>query len=231
MSFLYSITIYPLEALYRLTYDVCVSAASSYGWGLILLSLLTTIIFVPLKALAAGAQLKEKNVRKILDPQIKAIKAESGGAAAHERLSALYKRYGYHPIYAIRSALGAFLQVPFLIAAYQMLSHFAPLAGADFGPVDDLSLPDGLLGGLNALPLIMTLFNLGALYASPGFSRRDHIQGIIVALLFLALLYPAPSALLIYWTGNNAILFLQNIFHKRRQAKPTNNNASRNLRS
>ena len=218
-SFLYSITIYPLEALYKLAYTLCVSVTSSYGWALILLSLLTTIIFVPLKALAAGAQRKEKNVRKILDPQIKAIKAESSGAAAHERLSALYKRYGYHPVYAIRSALGAFLQVPFLIAAYRMLSSFEPIVGHSFGPVTDLSLPDGLLGGLHALPLAMTLFNLGALYTSPGFSRRDHIQGIIVALLFLVLLYPAPSALLIYWTGNNALLFLQNILRYTRTIK------------
>ena len=216
MSFLYSITIYPLEALYKLAYTLCVTVTSSYGWALILLSLLTTVIFIPLKALAAGAQKKERNIRNILEPQIKAIKAQSGGSVAHERLSALYKRYGYHPIYAIRSALGAFLQVPFLIAAYQMLSAFEPIIGHSFGPVSDLSRPDGLIQGFNALPAVMTLFNLGALYTSKGFTRRDHIQGIITALLFLALLYPAPSALLIYWTANNALLFFQNIFNLRR---------------
>lgn len=214
MSFLYSITIYPLQVLYQYVYDFCVLLTSSYGWGLICLSVISTIIFIPMKDLAQRIQDKERKIQDILKPQIQAIKSESTGTIRHERINGLYKRYAYHPIFSIRSAFGILLQVPFLVAAYAMLSAYAPITGHSFGLIQDLSRPDGLLGGFNLLPVIMTLFNLGALYTSAGFSRGEHIQGLLLAAFFLLLLYSAQSALLIYWTSNNAIFFFQSLFQR-----------------
>ncbi len=115
---------------------------------------------------------------------------------------------------AKRSSVGILLQVPFLCAAYYMIGSFGPIRALAWGIIPDLSRPDGLLGGFNALPLLMTLCNLGALYTASGFGRRDRLQGVVVAALFLALLYAAPSALLIYWTGNNALMLLGNVWQR-----------------
>ncbi len=212
LSFLYSITIFPLELAYKYLYMLLIEVTGNYGFSLLCLSVVSSIIFGPLKHMAGALQAKEALVQKVMAPQLAAIRAESRGGERQARISALYKRYGYHPLMAMRSSVGVLMQVPFLCAAYYMLSSFAPIQGQSFGLIADLGRADGLLGGVNALPFLMTLFNIGAIYTTPGFSRRDHLQAVVVAALFLALLYLAPSALLIYWTGNNFIMLLGNLW-------------------
>jgi YidC/Oxa1 family membrane protein insertase len=125
---------------------------------------------------------------------------------------------------SLRSSVGILLQVPFICAAYAMLSAFEPIRGqgAFLGLIPDLGAADGLIGVINALPLLMTGVNLLAVFTTRGFNRREKLQGGLIALLFLILLYHAPSALLIYWTGNNILMLLENIicgFAKGRLAK------------
>jgi len=58
----------------------------------------------------------------------------------------------------------------------------------------------------------MTGVNLLALYTNPNFNKKESIQGVCIALIFLILLYSSPAALLIYWTVNNLISLCKNIF-------------------
>lgn len=211
MNTFYAFTIYPLELAYKHLYIIFSSYVGSYGAGLLCLSLLSSIIFFPLKKLVAGIQDMERKTQAAMAPQMAKIKKESSGAEAQARIRALYKRYSYHPLKALRSSVGLFLQLPFLCAAYYMLSSFEPVRGVSFGLVSDLGLQDGILWGVNGLPILMTIFNLCALYSTRGFSKRDQKQGVLVALLFLVLLYKAPSALLIYWTTNNLFSLLETL--------------------
>ena len=211
MSFLYMITIYPLELIYKYIYLACVSVAGSYGVGLIVMSLVTFIVFVPLKGWAKKAADKERDIQDVLAPQIAKIQSESTGAERQERISKLYKRYSYHPVMAVRSAVGAGLQIPFLMAAYYMISNLKGLEGQSFWFVKDLSKPDALLFGLNLLPILMTLINFATTFTTKDMRKKDRIQAVVIALLFLALLYTAPSALLIYWTCNNILYLLENV--------------------
>ena len=95
------------------------------------------------------------------------------------------------------------MQLPFLTAAYFMLDKLTDIVGQAWWLIDDLSSPDALLGGLNLLPLLMTVINIVGAFFIKDFSRRDKIQASVIAVLFLVLLYNASSALLIYWTCNN----------------------------
>lgn len=211
MSWLYSITIYPLELAYKYIYTLCTTLTGSYGLGLIALSICTVVIFTPLKRMASSAQNKERELQDILQPQIQKISSESNGAERHERIAKLYKRYSYHPVMAIRSAFGVALQVPFLMAAYYMISGLTVLQGHSFWFIKDLSQADGLLNGMNLLPIVMTLMNFATTFTSKDMRGKDRVQAMIVALLFLWLLYDAPSALLFYWTCNNISYLLQNL--------------------
>lgn len=211
MSFLYKITIYPLELIYKHVYLICVSAVGSYGIGLLIMSLVTFIVFVPLKEWAKKMAGKERDIQELLAPQIVKIQSESTGAERQERISRLYKRYGYNPVMAVRSAVSAGLQIPFLMAAYYMISGLKGLEGRSFLFVKDLSEPDGLLFGLNLLPLLMTLVNFATTFTTKDMRPKDKIQAVVIALLFLVFLYSAPSALLIYWTGNNILYLLENV--------------------
>lgn len=212
LSFLYTLCIAPLEALYQSLYDFFVFLTGSYFWSLLCLSVFSVIIFTPLKRLANKAAEKEKKIHTILDPQLLKINEESSGAGRQARTKALYRRYAYHPVYALRSSFGIALQVPFLCAAYYMLRDHQGVKGQAVLFINDLSLPDGLLGGINILPLLMTAINIAAVYTTRSLGGRDRKQALVIAFMFLALLYEAPAALLIYWTFNNSITLLENFF-------------------
>jgi membrane protein insertase Oxa1/YidC/SpoIIIJ len=117
-------------------------------------------------------------------------------------LSTYYKQNHYHPVYALRSTFGLFIQIPFFIAAYSYLSHLQTLQGASFFFITDLGKPDALFsigsGYINVLPLLMTLINIvsGAVYTK-GLGAKDKMQLYGMALVFLVLLYNSPSGLVL----------------------------------
>ena len=209
---LYKYTIYPLECIYKVLYLFFAETLGHYGLALILLSLLTSFIIRPFMKWAASLQKEEKRLQDIMKPQIDAIKAESKGAEQYQRIQRMYKRYGYHPVMAIRSAVGVMLQIPFLMAAFYMLSKLPDIQGVPWGFIRDLGKPDGLLlGRFNVLPFVMTAVNLLGAYTTKGFSKRDRMQAVVIAVLFLVLLYPDTQALLTYWTCNNLWTLLGNV--------------------
>jgi hypothetical protein len=160
---------------------------------------------------ASRIQKDEKHLQDILRPQIDKIKGECEGAEQHLRIANLYRSYAYHPVMAVRSVVTIALQIPFLIAAYYMLSELPVIKGRPFLIISDLSQPDGLLFGLNLLPILMTGINLISACTTPSFGKREKVHAGVIALLFLILLYYAPSALLIFWTCNNLWVLLGNL--------------------
>jgi hypothetical protein len=155
--------------------------------------------------------MKEKQLQDVLKPQIDRICSESSGAERHSRISALYKRYAYHPIYSLRMALGLFTQIPFLMAAYYFLSNYEVLKRQRFLFIRDLSRPDMILWGVNLLPIVMTLINMLSACIAPGFGRKETLKAWGIAILFLALLYTSPAALLLFWTCNNLWGLIENL--------------------
>ena len=186
------------KALYLFAYDI----TGDYGLALILLSFFTFVVLYPFNKKAQEIQNREHKIQSILSSQIDDIKKQYSGREQYEQLQWLYRRYGYHPLYAIRSALGLIFQIPFLTAAYYMLSGLAEIQGVPWGLVPDLGTPDHLLGGINILPFIMTLVTVIYAFVMAEISKKERIQTIGIGLFFLILLYSAPSALLIFWTCN-----------------------------
>ena len=209
---IYRFTVYPIECVYKVLYLALSEALGNYGFALVFLSVVTYILMRPLMTWAEKFQADEKNIQAVLAPQLAAIKENFSGVERHKKIQRLYKRYAYHPAMAIRSAAGVMLQLPFLMAAYFMLDNLTNIIGESWWIISDLSSPDGLLGGVNFLPILMTVINLVGVFFVKDFSRRDKMQASVIAFFFLILLYDMPSALLVYWTCNNlwttcAILF------------------------
>lgn len=186
-------------------FALCAEWAGGQGAGLVLLSLAVTALLAPIKRLANILANDEREVVAQMRPMMESIRREADGAERHRRLSRLYRRYGYHPLFALRASAGLFIQLPVLFLAYKALSIEPSLKEVSFWGIPDLSRPDGLLpGGINLLPFVMTAVNAVAVGLTPEFDRRNRWQGWGLSLLFLVLLYAAPSALLVYWTMNNA---------------------------
>ena len=198
--------------MFRIAYQFCVSVTGSFGFSLVMLSLLVACVYVPLHRVVNRSRDREQEVQDVMAPQMAEIKTRYKGSERHEAIIRLYRRYGYHPIMAIRSAFGILLQVPFLMAAYYMVAHMTTLQGESFLFIKDLSLPDGLLSGVNLLPIVMTVLNVITAFITPKMKMRERAQALLLAGLFLWLLYPAPSALLFYWTCNNAIYVAEALF-------------------
>ena len=130
-------------------------------------------------------------------------------------LSAYYRQNNYHPLYALRSLFALFIQIPFFIAAYQLLSELPALKETSFLFLKDLGSPDKLVTigsiSLNILPVIMTVINIAASAVyTKGLELKEKLTLYLTAFLFLILLYNSPSGLVLYWTLNNIFSLFKN---------------------
>lgn len=205
----------PLIKIYKALYLFAYDMTENYGVALVLLSLLTFVVLYPFNKKAQQIQNKEHKMQAILAPQIDEIKKQYTGLEQYEQLQWLYQRYGYHPLYAIRSALGFIFQIPFLTAAYYMLSGLEEIQGVTWRFIPNLGQPDHLLAGINLLPFVMTLVTCVYAFVLPDISRKERLQTVAIGAFFLVLLYKAPSALLIFWTCNLVWSLLDSVLSRK----------------
>ncbi|MCB5231341.1 MAG: YidC/Oxa1 family membrane protein insertase [Candidatus Cloacimonas sp.] len=214
-----STVLYPLMWLLQIAFLSFYKIIGSYGLSLLLLSVATSTIMAWLGVLIQRYPEREALVQRLMAPKLAAIKNEARAEVRHRMTVELYKRYNYHPILALRSAFPLILQLPFLFAAYHMLSNMEALQGVSFWLIKDLALPDGMILGENILPILMTVINILTALLTPGFTKKDKVQTFVIAGLFLALLYNAASALLVYWTTNNLIFFIRTLASRKHAEK------------
>jgi len=216
---LYTIIIYPITQILEFIFLFSQKLFKETGISIIFISLVISILCLPLYAVAEKWQQLERDTGKKLKQKVDKIKKVFKGDEQYMILSTYYRQNHYHPIYALRSSFGLLIQVPFFIAAYSYLSHLEILKNVPFLFIRDLSAPDALfsIGGftINLLPLAMTLINCfaGAIYVK-GLPARDKIQLYGMAGIFLILLYNSPSALVLYWTMNNVFSAVKNIYYR-----------------
>lgn len=186
------------------------------GWAIVALSFICSALMAPLMKAVGGIVRRETEYQSVINPQLDAIKTHyPSDMERHLHIQRLYSRYSYSPLSAIKKVMPLFVQIPFLLLTYYMLKGTEELAGVSFLFLPDLGQQDSLIAGVNLLPLIMTAVNILTVFATPNFSHRDWVQAIGIALLFLVLLYSAPSALLLYWTLNNVITFARTLSEQR----------------
>lgn len=225
LHILYLLFIAPLEFLMRPILEWGFAATHSWGWALVLLSLTVNTALLPLYNWAERRQAEERRERREMARHEAMLRECFCGWERLALVSALRRLRGYAWWSPLRAGVGLFAQVPFFIAAYHLLSTWTPFSGQGFGPFPDLSAPDRLLsvGGfsLNILPFAMTAANLLAAFVyGRELARRDKAQSYGIALLFLALLYAAPSALTLYWTLNNLYALGKSVCLKGREPAP-----------
>ncbi len=207
----------PFIIIYKALYLFLFNATGDYGISLVLLSFVTFLILLPFNKKAQQLQRKERKIQAVIAPQIEKIKKNYSGQEQYEKLKRLYHRYAYHPIYAVRSVIGVLLQLPFLATAYYMLSGLPDIQGVSWGVIQNLGTPDQLLSGINLLPFVMTLVTIAYAFVMPNLSKKERLQSVIIGLVFLVLLYSAPSALLIFWTSNLLWSLLFSVFEEKLQ--------------
>ena len=208
LNFLYTLFIAPIEFWMEKALDWGFDHTQSWGWAIIVMSLVVNTVILPIYLKAEHWQEEERAIRKSFEKDEAMIKRTFKGQERFAMLTTMHRLAGYSPLLTLRSSIGFFLQIPFFIAAYHFLSHFDPLQGVSFMGLADLSKPDEMfnLGGfaINFMPILMTIINIGsALIYTQNLSKRDKYQLYGMAAIFLVLLYNAASGLVLYWTFNN----------------------------
>lgn len=219
LTVLYTFFIAPLELFMTTVLGWGFDLFASYGWAIVLMSLVVNTVILPIYNKAEGWQEEERAVKKSFEATEAMIKRTFKGQERFAMLTTMRRQAGYSSKLALRSSLGFFLQIPFFIAAYHLLSNMTALKGVSFGPIADLGAADGLLvmgdWHINVLPLVMTAVNLlSAFVYTARLTKQDKIQLYGLSALFLVLLYTSPAALTFYWTLNNVYSLGKNIVEK-----------------
>ena len=223
-TILYTTILYPLEQLIELSFFLFDKIFDNVGIATLGVSLTVTLLCLPLYIVAEGWEETERNIQAKMKPTVDRIKSVFKGDEQYMILTTYYRQNHYHPLMALRSSFSLLIQIPFFISAYTFLSHLETLKGASFLFVRNFGAPDSLFKignfSVNVLPIAMTLINCtsGLIY-SKGHGAREKIQIFACAAVFLVLLYNSPAGLVIYWTMNNILSLVKNIFYKLKNAK------------
>lgn len=218
-SFLYNITIMPIQYVIDLVFSVFSRFFDSYGIAIIGVSLVVQLLVFPLYKRSDAIQEAEREKQKSMERWVKHIRKTFKGNERFMMLSTYYRQQNYKPIYALKGSISLLLQIPFFIAAYNFLSNLPVLNEQPFLFLNELSKPDALLSvgsiTINVMPILMTLINIasGMIYTK-GFSFKEKAQLYGMAGIFLVLLYNSPSGLVLYWTMNNLFSLVKNIIMK-----------------
>ena len=227
LSALYATVIKPLVQIIEFFYELFYEITGNEGISVIGLSFIVTFFTLPLYMVAENWQKKERLIQQEMKQGINRIKKTFKGDEQYMILATYYKQNHYHPVMALRSSFSLLIQIPFFIAAYNFLSNLGTLDGVSFLFIKDLGAPDASFRigsfNINIIPFAMTIINCvaGAVYTydknkGDGASRNlsEKIQIYASAAVFLVLLYNSPSGLVVYWTMNNILSLVKNVFYK-----------------
>ena len=218
-SLLGSLILGPLRLLFEILFQAAYRVVEHPGAAIVFLSLGMNLLVLPLYRRADRLQEEARDAEARLRPGVTHIKKTFSGNERMMMLQTYYRQNHYSPANSLHGSISLLLEIPFFLAAYQFLSELPVLQGVSFGPIADLSRPDGLLsvGGLtvNLLPVLMTLINFvaSAVYAK-GFPLKTKVQLYGIAVVFLVFLYASPSGLVFYWTLNNLFSLVKNLCYR-----------------
>lgn len=216
----------PLDYLARLLLWILVkfhAVVGSYGWSIILLTLVVRLIFYPLTARGNASMRK----MQLVQPQLKELKEKykDNPQLMNTKMMELYRKEGVNPF---GGCLPILLQIPVFFALYATLDGAVELRQVSFLWCHDLAAADTVARiplyffslPVNPLVLAMTALMVVQQHMTP--MAMDPVQKKMMALMplvMLFMLYDLPSGLTLYWTVSNLFSIVQLQLQKRSREK------------
>lgn len=195
------------------------SVTNSWGFSIILLTVFLRLLLYPLNAWSI------KSMRRMqqLSPQIQAIQAKhkKDPKKAQMEIMALYREKKVNPF---TGCVPILIQIPFLIAMFDLLKSSFSLRGASFIPgwIDNLTAPDVIFqwetpiffigNQLHLLPILLGVvmfFQQRLSSTAPkdpskmtDQQRQQKAMGSIMTVVFTVMFYHFPSGLNLYWLSS-----------------------------
>lgn len=194
----------PLVAILQRVFSFWLFCSPTPGVALIAFSLTINLALAPIYAEMERVEAAQSKRWSAMRAEVTRMRNHFRGRERYFYIRTVHRHYRYSPALAVVGSGSLVLQMAVFFAAYRCLTSQPQLADVGFGAIRSLSEPDGLLGGLHLLPLMMTTFNVAAAFLRSG-ERRQRVQASLLAAVFLILLYDSAAGLLLYWTTNNAV--------------------------
>ncbi len=188
----------------------------SAGLSVIMLSVLVTVLSYPLGMWAQKVELRNRERKEKVEAELAVAVQGLKGEKRFRATERVYESNGYHPISSIALGLPLFVMLPFLLSALFLFSGSPALVGAPFLFIPDLSQPDGVAGGLNLLPFIMTgitVIDAGIRFVG---DRGAFIRFLFIAAVLFVLVYNFAAGIVLYWTASNLMAFLSFLWRRSR---------------
>ena len=211
----FTVFIWPIYFILEFLFVLFIRIFDAPYLDIIFLSIVVNTFLLPLYLTADRWQKEDKELQSKMKKKLDVIRACFKGDERQMITNAYHRQTGYSPVFMLKSSVGLLLQIPFFIAAYQFLSHTEMLSGVSFLFLQDLNAPDAFIKfpfTINIMPFIMTAINLlSAFVYTRDMGKKERIQLLVTALVFLILLYNSPSGLVLYWTMNNIYSLAKNM--------------------
>lgn len=202
------------------------SITHSWGFSIILLTIVLRILLYPLNAWSFKSQKR----MQVIAPQMQAIqkKHKKDPKKAQIEIMNLYRQYKTNPF---SGCLPLLIQMPFLLGMFNLLQSSFALRGASFIPgwINNLAAPDVLFqwkthifyigNQLHLLPLLVGL----AMWIQQRMSsnlpkdpsqmteqqKQQKMMGNVMIIFFSVIFYKFPSGLNLYWLSSTLLGLLQ----------------------
>jgi YidC/Oxa1 family membrane protein insertase len=196
----------------------------SYGWIIVLLTILLRAIFYPFTA----ASIRSMKKMQALAPEVKALKEKYGDDPQKlmQKQGELWRKNGVNPM---SGCLPMLIQMPVFLGFFTMIRSAIELRGAHFLWVSDLSKPDtlffipGLNFPFNLLPLLMVSVMVVQAHMqppSPGMDPAQQKMMRYMPLIFLVFLYNYSAGMALYMTISTLAGIVQTRLIKNVQLAP-----------
>ncbi len=185
------------------------SFCCSYGWSIIVLTIIVRVVFWPITQKANNSM---KKMQK-LQPKVAELKTKfkDNPQQMNAKVMELYKIEKVNPL---GGCLPILLQIPVFFALYATLDGAVELRQVSFLWASDLSRPDtiAVIFGLPLNPLVLVMTALMVLQQKMTPAPADPMQQkmmMFMPVVMLFVLYSLPSGLTLYWTVSQVFSILQ----------------------
>ncbi|MBM4154302.1 MAG: membrane protein insertase YidC [Lentisphaerae bacterium] len=193
----------------------------NYGIAIMLLTIIIRILFWPLTHKSTESMKRMQEVAPLVN-DLRA-KFKDNPQRQQQAIMQLYKEKKINPL---SGCLPILVQLPVLIALFNVLRGAIELRFAPFLWIADLSEPENLLAGmlpfglaLNPLPLVMTAMQVWQTKLTPsGGDPAQQKMMLWMPVVMLYFFYSFPAGLVLYWTTNQALMIAQMLRQRMRTA-------------
>ena len=192
------------------------SVLGSWGLAIVVFAVLFRLVTLPLSFYGGKHQMLMKAKMTMLKPLVAELKAKHKNAdKRNDAILKLYKEHGVNPFAQFKGCLPLLIQLPVLIALFQLLLNSYDLRGVSSFWIDDLTLSDRLFPLGFSLPWLGSYFNLLPIlmFAAQIVSARAMSKGsektsgaiYLMPVAMTLLFYPFPAGCMLFWTTGNII--------------------------